>query len=252
VNTASVLVVDDEPQIRRVLRVALANASYYVTEARDGREAIEAITRERPDLILLDINMPDMTGIETCSKLRLSFAGPIIMITVRSSERDKVAALSAGADDYVPKPFSVEELLARIRAALRRSHFGEPLPTIETPELTVDLEKRIVQVRGTEVRLTPKECEVLRVLLVRNGKPVSHKRLLQIVWGPDYGEETEKVRGVIGQLRKKIEEDPAHARYIVTEPWLGYRFQIPQKAAQSLRENSQPRSSHRPSLEKLH
>jgi two-component system KDP operon response regulator KdpE len=238
VNTASILVVDDEPHIRRVLRIALSHASYYVTEAKDGREAIETATRERPDLILLDVNMPDMTGIEACSKLRFSFEGPIIMVTVCSSDRDKVAALRSGADDYVLKPFSIAELLARIQAALRRSTCGKPLPTIETPELSVDLERRTVGVRGNRVHLTPKEFEVLRVLVVQQGKAVTYGRLLQIVWGPDYGEETEKVRGVIKRLRTKIEKDPAHPRYIVTEPWFGYRFQTQSEIAEHLRHKS--------------
>jgi two-component system KDP operon response regulator KdpE len=185
------------------------------------------IIRERPDLVLLDVNMPEMSGLETCSKIRLSFEGPIIMVTVRESERDKIAALDSGADDYVVKPFAVGELLARIRAALRRTSSQEPLPRIETRELSVDLDNRMVDVRGTRVHLTPKEFDVLRLLVIHQGKPLTHKRLLQAVWGPDHAEETEYLRVVINQLRKKIEKDPAHPCYIITEQWLGYRFQLP-------------------------
>jgi two-component system KDP operon response regulator KdpE len=226
-NNATILVVDDEPQIRRVLRATLSSNGYDVVEAKNGQEAIENVIRERPDLILLDVNMPDMSGLEVCSKIRLSFEGPIIMVTVRNSERDKVLALDSGADDYVVKPFAIGELLARIRAALRRSSSGEPLPKIETPELTIDLDKRNVEVHGERVHLTPKEFDVLRALVVQEGKPLTHKRLLQTVWGPDHAEETENLRVVINQLRKKMEKDPAHPRYILTEPWLGYRFQFP-------------------------
>jgi len=226
-NNRTILVVDDEPQIRRVLRATLSSNGYEVLEAKDGPEAIDMVIRERPDLILLDVNMPGMSGLEACSKIRLSYQGPIIMVTVRNTERDKVVALDAGADDYVVKPFAIGELLARIRAALRRFTSEEPLPKVETPELSIDLERRIVDVRGQRVHLTPKEFDVLRTLVVQQGKPLTHKRVLQTVWGPDYGEATENLRVVINQLRKKIEKDPAHPRYILTEPWLGYRFQSP-------------------------
>jgi two-component system KDP operon response regulator KdpE len=171
--------------------------------------------------------MPDMSGLEACSKIRLSFEGPIIMVTVRNSEQDKIIALDAGAEDYVVKPFAMGELLARIRGALRRSSSEEPLPKIETPELGVDLEGRMVIVRGQRVHLTPKEFDVLRLLVIQQGKALTHTRILQAVWGPDYVEERKNLRVVISQLRKKIEKDPAHPRYIVTEPWLGYRFQFP-------------------------
>jgi len=226
-NNRTILVVDDEPQIRRVLRATLSSNGYEVLEAKDGPEAIDMVLRERPDLILLDVNMPGMSGLEACSKIRLSYQGPIIMVTVRNTERDKVVALDAGADDYVVKPFAIGELLARIRAALRRFTSEEPLPKVETPELSIDLERRIVDVRGQRVHLTPKEFDVLRTLVVQQGKPLTHKRVLQTVWGPDYGEATENLRVVINQLRKKLEKDPAHPRYILTEPWMGYRFQSP-------------------------
>ena len=203
---ATILVVDDEPQIRRVLRAALSGNGYEVALAKDGQEAIEMVVRERPDLILLDVNMPGMNGLEVCSKIRLSFTGPIIMVTVRNSEQDKILTLDSGADDYVVKPFTMGELLARIRAAWRRSNSGEPLAKFESPQLTVDLERRIVDVRGQRVHLSPKEFDVLRLLITQQGKPLTHKKLLQNVWGPDHGEETENLRVVINQLRKKIEK----------------------------------------------
>jgi len=231
-NNVTILVVDDEPQIRRVLRATLSNNGFDVIEAKNGGEAIEMVMRDRPDLILLDVNMPGMSGFEVCTKIRLSFSGPIIMVTVRNSEHDKILALDSGADDYVVKPFAIGELLARIRAALRRSASEEPLPKIETPELSVDLEKRIVEVRGKRVHLSPKEFDVLRALISQQGKPLTHKRLLQIVWGTDHAEQTENLRVVINQLRKKIEKDSAHPLYILTEPWLGYRFQLPSMASE--------------------
>jgi two-component system, OmpR family, KDP operon response regulator KdpE len=232
-NNATILVVDDEPQIRRVLRATLSSYGYDVVEAKNGQEGIEMVIRERPDLILLDVNMPDMSGLEACSKIRLSFEGPIIMITVRNLEQDKIAALDSGADDYVVKPFAIGELLARIRAVLRRFTSEELLPKVETPELTIDLERRIVDARGQRVHLTPKEFDVLRALVTQQGKALTHKRLLQTVWGPDHAEETENLRVVINQLRKKIEKDPAHPRYILTEPWLGYRFQLSSSSSEN-------------------
>jgi len=226
-HDTTILVVDDEPQIRRVLRAALSSNGYEVIEAQSGQEAIEMVVTERPELILLDVNMPGMNGLEACNKLRMSFDGPIIMVTVRNSERDKIAALDAGADDYVVKPFAIGELLARIRAALRRSNPEESLGGIELPELSINFEKRTVDVRDVRVHLAPKEFEVLRLLAMHQEKPVTHKRLLQTVWGPDHSGETESLRVVISQLRKKIEKDPTHPVYILTEPWLGYRFQNP-------------------------
>jgi len=226
-NGTMILVVDDEPQIRRVLRATLSGNGYDVVEARNGQEAIAVMLEEHPHLILLDVNMPVMNGLDACRKMRLSFTGPIIMLTVRNAELDKVLALDAGADDYVIKPFSMPELLARIRAVMRRASQEGPLPKIETPELTIDLERRIVDVNGARVHLSPKEFEVLRVLVMQQEKPLTHKKLLQTVWGPDHADETEILRVVINTLRKKIERDPTHPRYILTEPWLGYRFQPP-------------------------
>ena len=226
-NKATILVVDDERQIRRVLQTTLCEAGYVVILAKNGQEGIDTVVREHPDLVLLDINLPDMSGFDACKMIRVSFAGPILMVTVRNSVRDKIDALDAGADDYIVKPFAMGELLARVRAALRRSSAEEPLPKIETSELTVDLEMRMVTVRGNSVHLTPKEFDVLRLLVTQQGRPVTHRKMLQIVWGPEYGEETEPVRVVIKQLRQKIEKDPAHPRYLLTEPWIGYKFQLP-------------------------
>jgi len=225
VSNANILVVDDEPQIRRVLRSTLSTHGYVITEAKTGEEALESIRKERPDLILLDVNMPGMGGIETCREIRRGSDAPIIMLTVRNAERDKVAALDAGADDYVVKPFGIEELLARIRAALRRYAPADALPAFESKDLTIDFATRQVRAKEKDVHLTPKEFEVLKHLVANLGKPLTHRRLLQAVWGPDYGDETESLRVVINQLRKKIEADPAHPKYILTEPWVGYRFQ---------------------------
>ena len=226
-NAANILVVDDEPQIRRVLRSTLSARGYVITEAKTGEEALEWMRKEPPDLVLLDMNMPGMGGIEACREIRHSSDAPIIMLTVRNAERDKVAALDAGADDYVVKPFGIEELLARIRAALRRYSPADALPSFVAKDLAIDFDARQVTVRGHDVHLTPKEFDVLKHLVANQGKPLTHRRLLQAVWGPDYGEETDSLRVVINQLRKKLEADPARPKYIVTEPWVGYRFQPP-------------------------
>lgn len=226
-NAASILIVDDEPQIRRVLRSTLTSHGYVITEVKSGEEAVESLRKERPDLILLDVNMPGIGGIAAAREIRGMSDAPIIMLTVRNAERDKVVALDAGADDYVTKPFGIEELLARIRAALRRHAPDDAIPTFTTKDLTISFETRQLTVRGKDVHLTPKEFDVLKHLVANIGKPMSHRRLLQAVWGPEYGEETENLRVVINQLRKKIESDPAHPKYILTEPWVGYRFQAP-------------------------
>jgi two-component system KDP operon response regulator KdpE len=223
-KAAKILVVDDEPQIRRVLRATLSEEGYAIVEARDGEAALAEFRRERPDLVLLDMNMPGIDGLATCRDLRAGSNVPIIMLTVRSSEKDKVRSLDAGADDYVTKPFSMEELLARIRAALRRTAPNEALAAVVTKDLKVDFESRTVSAGGRAVHLTPKEFELLRLLVAHQGKPLSHRRLLQAVWGPDYGDETEYLRVTVNQLRKKIEPVPSRPKYILTEPWVGYRF----------------------------
>jgi two-component system KDP operon response regulator KdpE len=226
-TTANILVVDDEPQIRRVLRSTLSFRGYEITEASSGEEALELVHKLKPDLILLDVNLPGLSGIETCREIRRSSSVPIIMLTVRNAERDKVVALDAGADDYVTKPFGIEELLARVRASLRRHSAAEATPPFQSKDFSVDFEERRVLVAGQEVHLAPKEFEVLKHLINNQGKPVTHRRLLQSVWGPEYGEETENLRVVINQLRKKIEKDPAQPKFVLTEPWIGYRFRPP-------------------------
>jgi two-component system KDP operon response regulator KdpE len=229
-KSSSILVVDDEPQIRRVMRSTLTAEGYTIAEARDGQEALAKLRNERFDLIILDMNMPVLDGLEACREIRTSSTVPILMLTVRNAEKDKVRALDAGADDYIVKPFGIQELLARIRAALRRSSAAETTTGVAAEELNFDFEKREIFVRGNPVHLTPKEFELLRQLVASQGKPIAHRRLLQAVWGPDYGEETESLRVVINQLRKKIESDPANPKYILTEPWVGYRFVLPAEA----------------------
>ena len=221
-----ILVVDDDPQIRRVMKATLVGHNYEVIEARTGEEALERLPEEMPNLVLLDMNMPGMGGLETCRSIRGGSDIPVIILSVRNTEKDKVAALDAGADDYVTKPFGIEELLARIRAALRRSTSspeGGPRG-FSSPDLEIDFDTRRVHANGKDVRLTPKEFELLRHLVANAGKPVTHRELLQAVWGPDYGDEPEYLRVFINQVRKKIEANPAKPKYILTEPWVGYRF----------------------------
>jgi len=233
-TSPNILVVDDEPQIRRVLRSTLSFRGYTISEAASGEEALERIRKLKPDLILLDVNLPGMSGVEACREIRRFTDAPIIILTVRSAERDKVMALDAGADDYVTKPFGIEELLARVRASLRRHPSAEGLTPFHSKDFSVDFEQRRVTVGSEEVHLAPKEFEVLKHLIANQGKPVTHRRLLQTVWGPEYGEETENLRVVINQLRKKIEKDPSQPRYILTEPWVGYRFQPPKASSGKL------------------
>jgi len=232
-SAGKILVVDDDPQIRRVMKATLVGHRYEVVEARTGEDALAGLSEELPNLVLLDMNMPGMDGLETCRAIRAGSDVPVIILSVRNSEKDKVAALDAGADDYVTKPFSIEELLARIRAALRRSPGsaeGGPR-SFSVPGLEIDFESRRVRARGKDVRLTPKEFELLRYLVAHAGKPVTHRELLQAVWGPDYGDEPEYLRVFVNQLRKKIEADPARPAHIVTEPWVGYRFVTSEEAA---------------------
>jgi two-component system KDP operon response regulator KdpE len=226
VSAGKILVVDDDPQIRRVMKATLVGHSYEVVEARTGEDALQLLPHEMPSLILLDMNMPGMGGLETCRAVRAGSDIPVIILSVRNTEKDKVAALDAGADDYVTKPFGIEELLARIRAALRRSPLSpEGGPHGFTgPDLEIDFDTRRVHANGKDVRLTPKEFDVLRYLVAHAGRPVAHRELLQAVWGPDYGDEPEYLRVFINQVRKKIEVNPAKPKYILTEPWVGYRF----------------------------
>ena len=236
---AKILIVDDAQQVRRVLRTALSSEGYTIYEAGTGEEALESIRASTPDAILLDVNMPGMGGLEACREIRRSLDVPILMLTVRNSERDKVLALDAGADDYVVKPFGMQELLARIRAALRRRMPQGQETSFSTKDLSVDFEARLVTVRGRDVHLTPKEFELLRHLVSNAGKPLTHRRLLQAVWGPDYGDEPEYLRVMINQLRKKIESDPTRPKLILTEPWVGYRFQAPRESKHAKPEQTQ-------------
>jgi len=225
-----ILVVDDEPQIRRVLRTTLSAEGYEVKDARTGEDALIAVREHRFELILLDINMPGIGGLEACNIIRASSEVVIIMLTARDAEEDKVAALDAGADDYITKPFGTPELLARIRAALRRlptSSEGGP-ESVRFKELEINFAMRRVTANGSEVRLTPKEFDLLRYLVANPNAPISHTKLLQAVWGPDYGDQVEYLRVFINRLRKKIEPDPSNPRYLLTEPWVGYRFVLNQ------------------------
>jgi two-component system KDP operon response regulator KdpE len=226
VSAGKILVVDDDPQIRRVMKATLVGHGYEVVESRTGEDALEKFPHEMPGLVLLDMNMPGMGGLETCRAIRSGSDIPVIILSVRNTEKDKVAALDAGADDYVTKPFGIEELLARIRAAMRRSPSsadGGP-HGYTSADLEVDFDTRKVHANGKDVRLTPKEFDTLRYLVGHTGRPVTHRELLQAVWGPDYGDEPEYLRVFINQLRKKIEANPAKPKYILTEPWVGYRF----------------------------
>ncbi len=225
-----VLVVDDEPQIRRVLRSTLVSDGYTVVEARNGEEALKAVREQAPALVLLDVNMPAMSGLETCRILRATSDVPVIMLTVRDREKDKVEALDAGADDYVTKPFSTPELLARIRAALRRTTAGQPLWNlpVRLGDTEVDFQSRRVACGGREARLTPKELDLLWYLVTHPNRAIAHRELLQAVWGPEYGDEVEYLRVFVNQLRKKLEPDPSHPDYLLTEPWFGYRLRLPE------------------------
>jgi Response regulators consisting of a CheY-like receiver domain and a winged-helix DNA-binding domain len=230
-SSARILVVDDAPQVRRTLRATLTAEGYTVSEARDGAAALELFGTEPFDIILLDVNMPGIGGLQACREIRQKSDVPIIMLTVRDAERDKVLALDAGADDYVVKPFGMQELLARIRVALRRNFQHDKVPEFVSKDLKIDFEARRVIAQGEEVHLTPKEFDLLRQLVANQGKPLTHRRLLQAVWGPDHGDETDYLRVTINQLRKKIEVDPARPRFIRTEPWVGYRFESSEKTS---------------------
>ncbi len=226
-NAGRILIVDDEPQIRRILRTTLIDSGFEVEDVKTGAESLEKLRDYRPDLILLDINMPGMGGLETCKALRMDDANvAIIMLTVRNTETDKVACLNAGADDFVTKPFSTPELIARIRAALRRTpSTGHPLPTqMQLGDLLIDFNARTIQKKGTTTRLTPKELELLRYFIQHANEAVTHRELLQAVWGPDYSDQVDYLRTFIKNLRKKIEPNPNTPQFITTEPWVGYRF----------------------------
>jgi two-component system KDP operon response regulator KdpE len=220
-----VLVVDDEPQIRRFLRVALSAHGYETSEAEGGEAAIRLAATEAPDVIILDLGLPDLSGTEVISRLREWSQTPIIVLSVRGQEKDKIEAFDRGADDYVTKPFGMGELLARIRAALRhRLQEAGHAPVFRSGPLAVDLVKRHVSRGGAEVHLSPKEYDLLRLLVQHAGRVVTHQQLLREVWGPAQARETQYLRIYIGQLRVKLEPDPAHPRLILTEPGVGYRL----------------------------
>jgi two-component system KDP operon response regulator KdpE len=222
----NILVVDDEPQITRVLRTLLSSHGYSLKTAADGREALQVMNLWPPDLLITDLRMPKMDGLELCRELRSKSQIPIIVLSVRGEEPAKIEALDAGADDYVTKPFSPNELLARVRAALRRSLMPQPSGSelIEVGDFRIDIQAHSVQVRNREVRLTPKEFDVFVYLARRAGKVVTHRALLVAVWGDTSSEQPEYLRVVIAHLRKKLEVDEREPRYLITEPWIGYRF----------------------------
>lgn len=225
-----ILIVDDEQELRHALRATLAALGFDVAECATGEQALQEFPKRALDAILLDVNMPGFGGIETCQRIRKSCPRmQLIMLTVRDNEQDKVRALEAGADDYITKPFSIRELTARIRAAVRRSRVdqlntGQP---IRVGELELDPGRRAVLKGGEELRLTPKEFDLLHYFMSHSGLPITHAVLLRAVWGAEYGQELEYLRTFVHHLRKKIENDPATPEYLLTEPYLGYRFREP-------------------------
>ena len=225
-SEAMVLVVDDERQILRALQTNLRGAGYDVTTAASAQEALAAAAMRPPDAVILDLVLPDGSGIEVARELRSWSAAPILVLSVVGDEAEKVAALDAGADDYVQKPFGIDELLARLRALLRRAGPSTD-PVLEVGELVIDLDKRLVTVGGRRVQLTPNEFELLRVLAQNEGKLMTHPAILREVWGPAYGTESHYLHVYVSQLRRKLEDDPARPRYLLTEPGAGYRLVNP-------------------------
>ena len=224
-SAGRILVVDDQAKIRRFMRSTLVSEGYEVSEAKTGEAALEGIRELRPDLVVLDMNMPGMGGLEACRAIRRDSNIAVIMLTVRNSEEDKVAALDAGADDFVTKPFSTPELMARIRATLRRVPNAQSSPKkIRAGTIVIDFDARTISRGGENIHLTPKELDLLRYLTQRANQVLSHRELLQAVWGPDYGDQVDYLRVFVKNLRKKIEANPEHPEYIMTEPWVGYRF----------------------------
>jgi two-component system, OmpR family, KDP operon response regulator KdpE len=225
-NKVNILVVDDETQITRVLKTTLSAKGYSIRTASDGVQALQEMRNWPPDLIITDLRMPNMDGLQLCQKVRAQSRIPIIVLSVKGEETIKVEALDAGADDYITKPFSVNELLARVRAALRRASTPEEeSEVIDVGDFHVDIQGRMVRVRNREVHLTPKEFDVLVYLARHPEKVITHRALLAAVWGPNSIEQTEYLRVCIGHLRKKLEADESDPRYILTEPWVGYRFE---------------------------
>jgi two-component system, OmpR family, KDP operon response regulator KdpE len=219
-----VLVVDDDPMLTRALRITLRAVGYEVVAAPDGRAALRDAAAEHPDLVILDLGLPDLDGTEVLAGLRPWFTGPVLVLSARADSHDKIAALDAGADDYVSKPFDMGELLARLRALLRRGAAEGDGPVVQTDHLTIDLAAKQVTVDGAVVRLTPTEWALLSELVRAPGRLVGQRQLLQSVWGPAYEKETHYLRVYMAQLRRKLEPDPARPRYLRTEPGMGYRF----------------------------
>ena len=225
ISGPKVLIVDDEPQIRRFLRASLQSHDYAVVEAENGKEAVRACTVQRPDLVVLDLGLPDMDGMDVISLLREWSTVPIIVLSIRSDDADKIDALDRGANDYVTKPFSMGELLARMRVALRQgAREADSDPVVTAGDMSIDFAKRLVTLNGNPVKLSRKEYDLLRILASHPNKVVTHQQLLQEVWGQAYVEETQYLRVYIGQLRQKLEKDPASPQCLLTEPGVGYRF----------------------------
>ena len=223
-NGPRVLVVDDEPQILRGLRAILRNQGFQVDVAATKAEVLDAVASRPPDLLVLDLVLPDGSGVEVCEEIRRWSAMPIIVLSAVGDEREKVRALNAGADDYMTKPFGSEELAARLRALLRRSHDTTTEPTVRAGDLEIDLARRVVRSAGREEHLTPIEFDLLRVLAQHQGRLVTHRTLLQEVWGPAYADETHYLRVHVAHIRSKIEPDPSRPRYVLTDPGVGYRL----------------------------
>lgn len=226
----TILVVDDEDAIRRFLNLTLTAQGYMVLEGASGQQAIAQAAAHKLDMVVLDLGLPDIDGVEVTRLLRQWTQAPILILSIRGSERDKIAALDAGADDYLTKPFGVQELLARLRACLRRASQTPNQPVFSTGMLTVDLPRRLVTLSGHRVQLTPNEYELLRVLITHGGKVLTHQFLLREIWGPQYGDESHMLHVNISNLRRKIEPEPARPRFVITEPGVGYRFASGQEA----------------------
>ncbi len=223
---AHILLVDDELSIQRAMAPLLRSRGYSVAVAATAREALDFFARERPDLVILDLGLPDMNGIDVCRRIRDRGDTPILVLSARGGEKDKVAALDQGADDYVTKPFGPEELMARVRATLRRSLGREEVlhGTLTRGGLNIDFDRRQVQRGTTEIKLTPKEFELLTLLATHAGRVLTHRSILKSIWGAAAADQPEHLRVLMGQLRKKVEPDPAKPRFLLTEPWVGYRF----------------------------
>jgi len=219
-----ILVIDDEPQIRKLLKVSLGAHGYEIEEAATGAEGISRAATFKPDFLIIDLGLPDMDGKKVVQQIREWSQTPIIVLTARDQEQEKIEALDAGADDYVTKPFGMGELMARMRVSLRRAASSENDPILTCGELIIDLVARRVTVSGREIKLTPTEYELIKILAQHRGRVLTHKQLLKAVWGSTYNEDTHYIRVYIGQLRRKIEENPTRPRYIITESGVGYRL----------------------------